>query len=358
MSKDIGIACGSCDAFQPMGTAVCPDCGNELALDTRKKKKKEAVAAAPPPPAQPASSMVAARTATSGATAPRSPTASKMAAAPKTAAAKPGPTREELMEQARNYICKDCSSPVPTGHKFCGACGTTVPADIQQLRLEYFGAMQQPGKARLILIRGDQGVDGLSYLLQGTEHVAGRQDAQILFPEDAWLSPRHANFIYRGEKLVVRDEGSKNGVYLRTRGPVPLAGGDLFLCGEQVFRLEATPKDTSGPDPDQTYFYSSPKRPSPFRILQVLRGGHSGMVFCAREPTAVIGREDSDLNFADDVYMSGSHARIDMAQDGTFTLTDLNSRNGTYVRVKGERELVHGDYLFLGKQLLRVEMTT
>ena len=167
------------------------------------------------------------------------------------------------MEQARNYVCKQCSSPVPSGHKFCGACGTSVPDEIMQLQVDFFGAMQAPGKARLILIRGDQGVDGLSYLLQGTEHVAGRQDARILFPDDDWLGSRHVNFIYRGEKLVVRDEGSVNGVYTRVRQPVPLPVGTQFLCGDQVFKLEATPKDTSGPDPDQTYFYSSPKRPSP-----------------------------------------------------------------------------------------------
>jgi len=261
------------------------------------------------------------------------------------------------MDQARNYVCKQCSTAVPSGHKFCGACGANVPPEIQHLQTDYFGAMQAPGKARLILIRGDQGVDGLSYLLQGTEHIAGRQDAQILFPEDAWLNDRHANFIYRGEKLVVRDEGSANGVYVRVREPVPIQPGDQLLCGEQIFRLEVTPKDTSGPEPDQTYFYSSPKRPSPFRIVQVLVGGTDGMVFCARENQATVGREECDLNFPEDVFMSGSHAKVEMTGDGSFNLLDTDSKNGTYVRINGEHELGHGDYLFLGKQLLRVEMT-
>ena len=124
------------------------------------------------------------------------------------------------MEQSRYYVCKECSTPVPTGHKFCGACGATVPKDMLEKKVEFFGSMQAPGKARLILIRGTEGADGLSYLLQGTEHIAGTTDAQIPFPEDAWISPRHANFFYRGEKLVVKDEGSQNGVYLRLRQPV------------------------------------------------------------------------------------------------------------------------------------------
>jgi hypothetical protein len=35
----------------------------------------------------------------------------------------------------------------------------------------------------------------------------------------------------------------------------------------------------------------------------------------------------------------------------------MQSRNGTSLRDKGQRELAHGDYLFVGRQLLRVEIT-
>ena len=260
------------------------------------------------------------------------------------------------MEQARHYVCKECSTPVPSGHKFCGRCGAVVPPQILDMRTDYFGAMQTPGKARLFLIRGDAGSDGLSYLLQSAECVAGRREGQIVFPDDPWLSPRHANFLYRGDKLVVRDEGSLNGVYLRVRGQVPVEPGDSFLCGEEVFRLDRTPPDTAGPDPDNTYFYTSPRRPSAFRVTQLLRGGGEGMVVCARDNQCTVGREDCDLNFPEDVYMSANHARLAAAPDGSFSLIDNNSKNGTYLRLRGEKELSHGDYLFLGRQLLRVEI--
>ena len=261
------------------------------------------------------------------------------------------------MEQNRYYVCRECSSPVPPGHKFCGACGTTVPDGSLERKVEFFGSMQAPGKARLVLIRGTDGADGLSYLLQGSEHVAGRTNAQIPFPNDPFISDRHANFIYRGDKLVVRDEGSTNGVYVRIRQAAHLAPGEHILCGEQLLRLDSTPKDSAAPDADQTYFYSSPKRPSPFRVVQVLRGGGDGMVHCARESRVQVGREDSEMNFPDDQYLSGRHAKIELGSDGTFTVSDLGSRNGTFVRVRGEHELSHGDYLFLGQQLLRIEQT-
>jgi pSer/pThr/pTyr-binding forkhead associated (FHA) protein len=81
------------------------------------------------------------------------------------------------------------------------------------------------------------------------------------------------------------------------------------------------------------------------------------MVYCARENSIQIGREDSDMNFPDDVFMSGRHAKVELGADGSYSLVDLGSRNGSYVRVRGERELSHGDYVFLGHQLLRVEQT-
>jgi pSer/pThr/pTyr-binding forkhead associated (FHA) protein len=261
---------------------------------------------------------------------------------------------EELMDQAKNYICKSCSTPVPMGHKFCGRCGAAVPPEILNARTQFFGQLQVPGKAKLILIRGE-GVEGLSYQLNAEQHVVGR-NGQLVFPDDPFVSPRHANLFYRGGKLVVRDEGSLNGVFWRLRGSVDLSPGDHVLAGEQLFRIEGPPKANDGPAPDGTYFYSSPKHPAQFRILQLLQGGAIGMAVCARGQGLQIGREGGDLNFPGDLYMSASHCKIEEA-GGKLTLTDLNSRNGTYVRLKAERELGHGDYLFIGRKLLRVEIT-
>jgi pSer/pThr/pTyr-binding forkhead associated (FHA) protein len=182
------------------------------------------------------------------------------------------------------------------------------------------------------------------------------RNGQLVFPDDPFVSPRHANLFYRNGTLVVRDEGSQNGVFVRVKGTVDIAPGDQFLAGEQLFRLDANPKANDGPAPDGTYFYSSPKHQTLFRITQILQGGNPGMVVCARGQTLQIGREGGDLNFPGDLYMSAAHCRIEELS-GRFALTDINSRNGTYIRLKAERELAHGDYVFIGKKLLRVEIT-
>ena len=258
--------------------------------------------------------------------------------------------------------CPACGAQVPAMFKFCGICGHPMdqPASEKpqaQAKTLFFGAMQAPGKAKLILIKG-QGQDGMTYYLSGTEHVAGRLEGDIRFPEpDPYLSPRHANFYYEGSDLYVRDEDSVNGVFLRITEPVEIRSGDTFLVGEQLLRVEKTRDDEAPPmDDTGTYFYGSPSYPSPFQVVQILRGGAVGRVCRARADRLTIGREGNDMNFPDDPFISGHHAQVEFIEPGVFRLTDLGSKNGTFLRIREPVKLKHGDYVFLGQQLLRVEI--
>lgn len=326
-SLDVGIVCGRCDSFNPMGAQHCGFCGHDVAL------------------------LPASKPAGSRSSHPVEIVGGFDATARTTLATSLG--EEERMDQARYYVCESCMTPVPSGHKFCGRCGTPVPEAIMNLHADFYGDMQDPAKARLILIRGE-GMDGLSYHLKADQHLLGRQ-GQLEFPDDQFISPKHANFFYRDNRLVVRDEGSLNGIYFRIRGSVDISPGDQFVVGEQVFRLDPTPKASDGADPDGTFFYSSPKYPSAFRLNQVLEGGAIGMTICARGNSLQVGREDGDLNFPGDMFMSAKHATVE-EKEGKFVLTDFDSRNGTYLRLKSEKPLSHGDYVFIGKKLLRVEL--
>jgi pSer/pThr/pTyr-binding forkhead associated (FHA) protein len=244
---------------------------------------------------------------------------------------------------------------VPSGHKFCGKCGTPLdPARVVPAP-QFFGEMQAPGKAKLILIKGE-GMDGISYHLNSVEHVAGRTEGAILFTEDKWLSPRHANFFYRNDKLFVRDEKSMNGIYVCMREPTAVRSGTIFMAGEQVFRVEEVSPFDDSPTADGTYFFVSPRREAALRVVQVLEGGGDGMIVHSRDNQVVIGREGGDMNFPNDPYISSTHVKVEY-RGGKLHLTDLGSKNGTYVRIDGERELSQGDYVFLGRQLLRVEIT-
>ncbi len=258
--------------------------------------------------------------------------------------------------------CPNCGADVPNAHKFCGKCGHPMGGGAEGAseeslgRTAFFGAMQTVGKAKLILIRGE-GMDGVSYHLNAAEHIAGRKAGAILFPEDNYLSPRHANFFYDQGRLHVRNEDSLNGVFVRIREPAQVGDGDVFLAGEELLRIETDDLGGQTVGNDHTHFFASPRPSRAYRVTQLFEGGRSGLCYFARGDTLAIGREGCDLNFPDDRFISGRHCRLDFHPSGA-TVTDLQSRNGTYVRVQGQRELTHGDYLFLGKQLLRVEITT
>jgi hypothetical protein len=255
------------------------------------------------------------------------------------------------MDQAKYAPCPACQAPIPVGHKFCGRCGATTPAAQLTVVTEYFGELQDPGKASLVVVRGS-GQDGLSYHLRATEHLLGTH-GQIQLA-DAFVSRRHANLFYRGAALILRDEQSASGTYVRVRGKAKIGLGDSLLVGDQLVRVEPMPTIRDDPDVTGTYFYASPTFASPYRLVQVLEGGAAGLALCPRTTRATIGRQGCDLNFFDDTHVSLEHCVIEQDEDG-FSVTDLDSKNGTYVRLKGERALDHGDYFAVGRHVMRVE---
>ncbi len=258
------------------------------------------------------------------------------------------------MSNAR--ICGNCGAVVPEGHHFCGRCGARYAADGGETSNDtmFFGAMQAPGRAKLILIRGE-GIEGLSYHLNATEHVAGRKQAAILFPEDNYLSAKHATFVYRENVLYLRDDASHNGTYIRLREPRLLEHGAEILVGEQLLKVEILNLRREYPMREDTLMYISPPKDYRFRLVQVLRGGRSGAAFCSVNNDVLIGREGCDMNFPQDRYMSRKHSRFTWA-DGRVRVEDSGSKNGTFARIRAEERLHDGDYIQFGSELMRVEI--
>ncbi len=90
------------------------------------------------------------------------------------------------------------------------------------------------------------------------------------------------------------------------------------------------------------------------RLHLVMEGGQPGDVYELGDET-LIGRSSGVITFPHDGFMSGRHARI-VKHGATFTLTDEGSRNGTFIKIKGEIELEPGDMILVGKQLFRFEL--
>ena len=227
-------------------------------------------------------------------------------------------------------VCPKCGEVVLEGFRFCGMCGSNVTPSSESAQPEpatsNFGTSEPARpKAVLVLIKGE-GFDVVTYQLNSEEHVIGSLYGTILFPDDRFLSPKHANIFYSGNKLMVRDEGSHNGVFVKISGQVELEHGDTFLAGEQLVRFDKVsshrPLDMPPADPD-TRFYGCPADENVlFRLVHLFSEGEEGAVLYAVRNTVTVGRERCDLSFPNDRHISGRHAKV--AFDGQkFVLQDL-----------------------------------
>ncbi len=182
-------------------------------------------------------------------------------------------------------------------------------------------------------------------------------NGQVPLLGERFCHPREALLIWREGRLFVEDLEEGNGVFVKIQSPTELAWGDEFVVGDQLLRLEQNPMPDDEPDPAPTYFYSSPKWVSSFRVVQILEGGALGACVVARGNALQIGSVMGDLVFSDDPLVGHQHCLVEETA-GTVVLTDLDSRSGLFVRVRGEFELVTGDELMIGRTRLSVDLSS
>jgi pSer/pThr/pTyr-binding forkhead associated (FHA) protein len=238
-----------------------------------------------------------------------------------------------------------------------------------------------------VLIARDGG-EGPSFPLGETTDI-GRTEGNIVIAEDRYISPRHARISQRQGVFTLRDLESTNGMYVRIpfpRGPdgvvpppppPPLAGSenqasaeqvltdqDLFLVGQQVLRFEVVKNAEEGfgvASENGTLLFGTPAAPRYARLSQRTVEGVVRDVFHVRKAETVIGREQGDIVFNDDPFLSRRHCVLRVHGGGagqaprTFAVADLGSSNGTFLQVREEVRLRHGDHFRIGQQLFRFD---
>ncbi|MGZ3449565.1 MAG: FHA domain-containing protein [Polyangiales bacterium] len=221
-------------------------------------------------------------------------------------------------------------------------------------------------RARLVRIAKD-GSEGAQHAVTADVTDIGRSEGQILLADDPYLSARHARITTRpatdptgAPSLVLVDLGSVNGVYVRLRGPHALTHGDLLLLGQQVLRFEAVTEIEGARGPAMQHgvlLFGSPAPASRARLVQRTVEGLVRDVFYLVRDEFVMGRENGDRTFPEDVFMSRKHAAVRRDASG-FVLQDLGSSNGTFVQIHGEHVLRDGDQFRIGHHLFRVDLPT
>jgi hypothetical protein len=317
-----------------------------------------------PPPVVPAPAPMGSdlewawETARSSATEPEPQAAPAPAPAPAPPAAAPPPAEAA----GESTPCPSCGHPVQAGFRFCGACGARMepaaPAPAAGggrtmfLGQQHAAAAAPQPRGKLVLIRPDGTEGGTLPLIEG-ETLVGR-GMGAMFDGDAYLSPRHAQFVLNAAGLVVRDLHSLNGVFMKLADEEEVGSGTIFRIGQELLRFDAIQPPL--PLEDGTEVMGSPNPGFWGRLVVIVGRDVDGSAFPLFGDAVVLGRERGDILFPEDGYVSGTHARISF-RDGRVYLADLGSSNGTFLRALGERPVASGAFLLMGQQLFKVTYT-
>jgi pSer/pThr/pTyr-binding forkhead associated (FHA) protein len=254
--------------------------------------------------------------------------------------------------------CPECGSSNPQEFVFCGNCGARLK-EAAQKTAGLSASKPAPAPAapvaqtpmgKLSLIKPD-GSEGGEHSMMGPETVIGR-GLGALFDNDSYLSPRHAVLTFEGDRLRLEDADSLNGVFVKITQEEKLEDGDIFRIGQELLRYDEVKEPRTLED--GTEVMGSPNPGYNGRLSIIVGPGIDGSAFPLMGEEVVLGRERGDILFSDDGYVSGTHAKIAIRNDG-FHLSDLGSSNGTFIKIAEPRTIPSGSFVLLGQQLFRVD---
>ena len=180
---------------------------------------------------------------------------------------------------------------------------------------------------------GTSGVAAGSHLFAPLGHTSsdapvtiGRRATCDVHLNDPEVSGQHAQVWHDGGKVYVADKpGSFNGTYLRLSAekepsePYPLEAGDAVIVGPHTLTIEASA--------DGAELVVRHSRDADFAAVRRV---------LTAEPTR-IGRRTTCAVTLNDPLVSGLHAEVAALSNG-WSVADLGSSNGTFVRLSAERQ--------------------
>ena len=244
--------------------------------------------------------------------------------------------------------CPRCDAENPDSASTCHACGSPMRSGTMVMAAPKQAARPQ---VALRVVRADGGPESVVRMTRDTLTCGPQGDLPLV--DDPFIMPVQARFFFSGGRLAVEDVGGANGIFARLRQERELPVGGELRLGRQRLVLEPIPAAAIGPGGAQIWGSADPGYR--LRLVQILEGGMRGAAFPLKEGDNPLGREQGDITFPTDGFVSGRHAMLHVKQD-RLRVKDLGSSNGTFLRLTGPVFVENGDHFLIGRQLLRVEI--
>jgi len=273
--------------------------------------------------------------------------------------------KETVPDSGTIVRCARCRARIPHDARQCPMCGHLVkqatPArkgDIRTAReTTQFGTKRKVA-GYLISVSAVDGRETVKVPIFEGKNTLGREQADLQFPEDDLLSPRHLSLDVEDGIATLRCLGSRNGTWVRLVEQVTLQHDDLFRIGQQLLKFEELDKVEPVVTTTEagTEVLGSPAGQRVWgRLSQIVTETLSGSSYLLAHENVFIGRERGNITFPTDRYISGTHAVVIRKPEGS-CLRDVGSSNGTFLRVKESLPLVNGQYFLAGRQLFRIQL--
>ena len=254
-------------------------------------------------------------------------------------------------------VCNTCGAYLDGQDIFCPNCGGKYQGAEKKVRETSPHVLGDKGGkiiGRIIMIK-DDGSRGKDFSLYSNLTLVGREKGDIIFEEDQFLSPLHCQFAYNADdnEVYIEDMDSFNGIFIRIKDSTNLQHGDILRIGQELLLFEL-PRESNESFGDEKPLTSS-LEPIFCLLSQLISPTRYGRRFVIHEAPCTFGRESGTIAFPEDGYVSRRHAEI-TGSDDQFTLSDLGSSNGTFLKIRSRQRLKEGDMIIIGQQLFLLEI--
>jgi class 3 adenylate cyclase/pSer/pThr/pTyr-binding forkhead associated (FHA) protein len=197
------------------------------------------------------------------------------------------------------------------------------------------------------------GATGQVWELKGKQMTIGRGAADIKFPDDPRMAPLHARLTADVGQLYVEDPGD-NGVFVRLVATYTLQDNDVVLVGTQMLRFQEKREALSAAACTGTSIMNLAGmiNASVAEFVALGPEGEETARYPLNQTEVTFGRSGATYSFPDDGFMSRTHARI-YHRGENFFIED-QSRNGSYLKVRGRMPVPPSSTLIVGSQIFRV----
>lgn len=215
--------------------------------------------------------------------------------------------------------CPVCKAFNPPGLMFCNDCGLIFEMALDG---DAFGA---PAVQLPVLVEST----GREHQLRPGVNVIGRSGDVVV--DDTRVSRRHCQVSLENGALMVEDLGSTNGTTLS--GQKLGQGEKRSLNNGEKLSLGGFELTLSLPGEGNKTLQALSGRTAAISVVPTVDESVAWLVLSDKEvPLAIgsytFGRRDSNDIVISDPYVSGTHGRVDVTDDGVY-LTDTGSTNGT-----------------------------